>query len=148
MATAAPSGWSRTTPTSSPHCTEAVGEVGGFSTTVRGRRLYLVEAAEKGMAWVRLTARGRAGHGSMVNRENAVTALAAAVARIGAHEWPVRLTPTMRTLLATVGELAGTEATPGERRGARRGVRQRRPDDRRRHPQHRQPDDARRPATR
>ena len=94
------------------HCTEAVGEVGGFSTNVRGRRLYLVEAAEKGMAWVRLTARGRAGHGSMINRDNAVTALAAAVARIGAHEWPVRLTPTMRTLLAAVAELAGTEATP------------------------------------
>src|SRR3954469_691817 len=92
--------------------TEAVGEVGGFSTTVRGRRLYLVEAAEKGMAWMRLNARGRAGHGSMINRENAVTDLAAAVARIGAHEWPVRLTPTMRTLLASVGELAGVEATP------------------------------------
>jgi acetylornithine deacetylase/succinyl-diaminopimelate desuccinylase-like protein len=94
------------------HCTEAVGEVGGFSTTVRGRRLYLIEAAEKGMAWLRLTASGRAGHGSMVNRENAVTELAAAVARIGAHDWPVRLTPTMRTLLAAVAELAGTEATP------------------------------------
>jgi acetylornithine deacetylase/succinyl-diaminopimelate desuccinylase-like protein len=92
--------------------TEAVGEVGGFSTTVRGRRLYLVEAAEKGMAWMRLNARGRAGHGSMINRDNAVTELAAAVARIGAHEWPVRLTPTMQTLLAAVGELAGTEATP------------------------------------
>ncbi len=93
-------------------CTEAVGEVGGFSTTVRGRRLYLIEAAEKGMAWMRLTARGRAGHGSMLNDDNAVTRLAAAVARIGAHDWPVRLTPTMRTLLATVGELAGVEATP------------------------------------
>ena len=93
-------------------CTEAVGEVGGFSTTIRGRRLYLIEAAEKGMAWMRLTARGRAGHGSMINDDNAVTRLASAVARIGAHEWPVRLTPTMRTLLAAVGELAGTEATP------------------------------------
>jgi acetylornithine deacetylase/succinyl-diaminopimelate desuccinylase-like protein len=94
------------------HCTEAVGEVGGFSATVRGRRMYLIEAAEKGMAWMKLTARGRAGHGSMINRENAVTDLAAAVARIGAHDWPVRLTPTMRTLLASVGELAGVEATP------------------------------------
>jgi acetylornithine deacetylase/succinyl-diaminopimelate desuccinylase-like protein len=94
------------------HCTEAIGEVGGFSSTIRGQRLYLLEAAEKGMAWIRLTARGRAGHGSMVNHENAVTALAGAVARIGTHEWPVRLTPTMRTLLATVGELAGTEMTP------------------------------------
>jgi acetylornithine deacetylase/succinyl-diaminopimelate desuccinylase-like protein len=93
-------------------CTEAVGEVGGFTTTVRGRRIYLIEAAEKGMAWLKLTARGRAGHGSMMNRENAVTELAAAVARIGAHEWPVRLTPTMEVLLAAVAELAGTEATP------------------------------------
>ncbi|HEY0949367.1 M20/M25/M40 family metallo-hydrolase [Nocardioides sp.] len=93
-------------------CTEAVGEVGGFSATVRGRRMYLIEAAEKGMAWMRLTARGRAGHGSMINPDNAVSRLTAAVARIGAHEWPVRLTPTMRTLLAAVADLAGTEATP------------------------------------
>ena len=94
------------------HCTQAVGEVGGFSTTVRGQRLYLIEAAEKGMAWMKLTARGRAGHGSMVNDDNAVTRLTGAVARIGAHEWPVRLTPAMQTLLAAVADLAGTEATP------------------------------------
>ena len=93
-------------------CREAVGEVGGFSTTVRGRRLYLIEAAEKGMAWMRMTAKGNAGHGSMVHPDNAVTALAAAVARIGQHEWPVRLTPTMQVLLAAVAELAETEAGP------------------------------------
>lgn len=93
-------------------CTEAIGEVGGFSTTVRGKRIYLIEAAEKGMAWMKLTARGNAGHGSMINSDNAVTRLAAAVARIGAHEWPVVLTPAMETLLAAVGELAGVEATP------------------------------------
>lgn len=93
-------------------CTEAVGEVGGWSTTVRGRRMYLVQAAEKGMAWMRLTARGTAGHGSMINQDNPVTRIAEAVARIGAYDWPVRLTPTMRTLLGTVGELAGTDVTP------------------------------------
>jgi len=92
--------------------TEAVGEVGGFSATVRGRRIYLVEAAEKGMAWMRLTARGRAGHGSMINPDNAVTRISRAVARLGTHEWPVRLTPAMEVLLATVADLAGTEATP------------------------------------
>jgi acetylornithine deacetylase/succinyl-diaminopimelate desuccinylase-like protein len=94
------------------HCTEAVGEVGGFSTTIRGQRLYLLQAAEKGMAWMKLTARGTAGHGSMINGDNAVTRLASAVARIGAHDWPVRLTPAMQTLLAAVADLAGTEATP------------------------------------
>jgi acetylornithine deacetylase/succinyl-diaminopimelate desuccinylase-like protein len=93
-------------------CTEAIGEVGGFSATVRGRRVYLIEAAEKGMAWMRLTATGHAGHGSMRHPDNAVTALASAVARIGTHDWPVRLTPSMQVLLSAIGELAGVEATP------------------------------------
>jgi acetylornithine deacetylase/succinyl-diaminopimelate desuccinylase-like protein len=79
-------------------CTEAIGEVGGFSVSVsEAQRLYLIEAAEKGIAWMRLTARGRAGHGSMLNSENAITELADAVARIGRYEWPVRLTPTVRS---------------------------------------------------
>ena len=84
-----------------------MGEVGGFSTTVRGRRLYLVEAAEKGMAWMRLTATGNAGHGSMRHPDNAVTHLAEAVARIGRHPWPVQLTPTMKVLLAAVFAVLG-----------------------------------------
>jgi len=91
---------------------EAIGEVGGFSTTVRGRRLYLIEAAEKGMAWIRLRAHGTAGHGSMNHPDNAVSRLSEAVARIGTHEWPIRLTPTMEILLASVAVLVGTEATP------------------------------------
>ncbi len=93
-------------------CREAVGEVGGFSTTIRGQRFYLIEAAEKGMAWMRLTASGNAGHGSMRHPDNAVTRLSQAVARIGTHEWPVRLTPSMQVLLSAVGEVAGVEATP------------------------------------
>ena len=93
-------------------CTVAIGEVGGFSTTFRDRRLYLIQVAEKGMAWMKLTARGHAGHGSMRHPDNAVTRLAAAVARLGTHDWPVRLTDTMQVLLASVAEIAGTEATP------------------------------------
>jgi acetylornithine deacetylase/succinyl-diaminopimelate desuccinylase-like protein len=72
--------------------TEAIGEVGGFSVTIGGKRLYLLQTAEKGMAWMRLAAHGRAGHGSMINSDNAVTELAEAVARVGRHEWPVRAT--------------------------------------------------------
>jgi acetylornithine deacetylase/succinyl-diaminopimelate desuccinylase-like protein len=72
--------------------TEAISEVGGFSVTIGGKRLYLLQTAEKGMAWMRLTARGTAGHGSMLQPDNAVTEVAEAVARIGRHEWPVRET--------------------------------------------------------
>jgi acetylornithine deacetylase/succinyl-diaminopimelate desuccinylase-like protein len=71
---------------------EAIGEVGGFSVTIGGKRLYLLQTAEKGMAWMRMTAQGTAGHGSMINSENAVTELADAIARVGRHEWPVRET--------------------------------------------------------
>jgi len=87
--------------------TEAIGEVGGFSATIGGQRLYPVQTAEKGMAWLRLTARGTAGHGSMLQPDNAVTALAETVARIGRHEWPVRLTPSARAFLEAAAAALG-----------------------------------------
>lgn len=92
--------------------TEAVGEVGGFSLTVPRRnggerRLYLIETAEKGLQWMRLTARGRAGHGSMVHDHNAVTALAEAVARLGRHRFPLVLSDTVVQFLAAVAEETG-----------------------------------------
>ena len=79
--------------------TEAIGEVGGFSTMIGDRRLYLIQTAEKGINWLRLTARGTAGHGSMLQSDNAITELAEAVARLGRHEWPTRLTPAVQAFL-------------------------------------------------
>ncbi|MGV9250035.1 M20/M25/M40 family metallo-hydrolase [Streptomyces sp. NPDC003697] len=92
-------------------CTEGIGESGAFTFhDGAGRQIYPIGAGERGTAWLRLTARGRAGHGSRVNRENAVTRLAAAVARIGAHDWPLRLTPTVRAALRELAALYGVEA--------------------------------------
>lgn len=100
-------------------CTEAVGEVGGFSLTVReGRRLYLVETAEKGIAWMRLRARARAGHGSMVHEDNAVTALCEAVARLGRHRFPLVMTDTVREFLDAVGEETGLDFSGDDLDGA------------------------------
>ncbi|MEH0417258.1 M20/M25/M40 family metallo-hydrolase [Streptomyces sp. B21-083] len=91
-------------------CTEGVGESGAFTFhDGDGRHLYPIAAGERGTAWLRLTARGRAGHGSKVNHSNAVTRLAAAVARIGAHEWPLRLTPTVEAALTRLAAVYGVE---------------------------------------
>ncbi|MFD4611247.1 M20/M25/M40 family metallo-hydrolase [Streptomyces sp. NPDC058440] len=91
-------------------CTEGVSESGAYTFhDGAGRQIYPIAAGERGTAWLRLSARGRAGHGSRVNRENAVTRLAAAIARIGAHEWPVRLTPTVRAALTELAALYGIE---------------------------------------
>jgi acetylornithine deacetylase/succinyl-diaminopimelate desuccinylase-like protein len=96
-------------------CTEAIGEVGGFSLTVSDDlRLYLIETAEKGIAWMKLTATGRAGHGSMINHDNAVTELCEAVARLGRHQFPVRVTKTVRTFLGEVSDALGIELDPDD----------------------------------
>lgn len=96
-------------------CTEAISEVGGFSLTVSDDvRLYMVETAQKGMAWLRLTAAGTAGHGSMVNHDNAVTALCEAVARLGRHEFPLHVTKTVRAFLDEVSDAFGVELDPGD----------------------------------
>ncbi|WP_055493774.1 M20/M25/M40 family metallo-hydrolase [Streptomyces sp. TP-A0356] len=91
-------------------CTEGISESGAFTFhDGTGRQIYPIAAGERGTGWLKLTARGRAGHGSKVNRSNAVTRLAAAVARIGAHEWPLRLTPTVRAALTELAALYGLD---------------------------------------
>jgi acetylornithine deacetylase/succinyl-diaminopimelate desuccinylase-like protein len=96
-------------------CTEAIGEVGGFSLTVNDDlRLYLIETAQKGIAWMRLTATGTAGHGSMIATDNAVTRLCEAVAQLGRHEFPIHVTKTVRAFLDSVGEAFGVELDPND----------------------------------
>jgi acetylornithine deacetylase/succinyl-diaminopimelate desuccinylase-like protein len=89
-------------------CSEAISEVGGFSVTVAGdKRLYFIEAAQKGIHWMRLSASGRAGHGSMMNPENALTRLSEAVSKVGNYEWPQRYTKTVKVLLNKIAEVTG-----------------------------------------
>lgn len=96
-------------------CTEAISEVGGFSVSAsEDLRLYLVETAQKGMSWLRLTARGTAGHGSMTNPDNAVTALCEAVARLGRAKLPLHTTATVSTFLDQASEALGLELDPDD----------------------------------
>jgi acetylornithine deacetylase/succinyl-diaminopimelate desuccinylase-like protein len=89
--------------------TEAISEVGGYSIAVGDRRAYLLQVGEKALIWIRLRARGRAGHGSRVHPDNAVTRLAEAVAALGRTEWPVRLTETSSAMLAGLARLGDFE---------------------------------------
>jgi len=92
---------------------EAVSEVGGFSVTISGgHRLYLVEAAQKGIAWIKLTAKGTAGHGSFINANNAVTKLSDAVSRIGNYQWPQVLTKTTSQFFKKISDLTGDKFDP------------------------------------
>lgn len=92
---------------------EAIGEVGGFSLEVNeDLRLYFIETAEKGIRWMQLTATGQAGHGSMLNKNNAVTELAKTLTRIGNFEWPVRLTKTNEALVRELSAAFNLDLDP------------------------------------
>ncbi|MGH3566172.1 MAG: M20/M25/M40 family metallo-hydrolase [Pseudonocardia sp.] len=102
-------------------CTEAVGEVGGFSLTVgEDQRVYLIETAEKGIAWMRLRARGKPGHGSFLHEDNAVTKVAEAVAKLGNHTFPLVLTDTVRAFLDQMSGLTGLEFPEDDLEGSLR----------------------------
>lgn len=89
--------------------TEAISEVGGYSVDIRGQRVYLIQTAEKGLAWLNLIAHGTAGHGSQRNDDNPVTRLASAISRIGSHPWPQDIPMATRQLLEGVSELTGID---------------------------------------
>lgn len=87
--------------------TEAISEVGGYSITADGKRAYLLQVGEKALLWIKLVAKGRAGHGSRLHDDNAIAVLAEAVAAIARSRWPVRLTATTRALVEGLGALTG-----------------------------------------
>ena len=87
--------------------THALSEVGGFSVTCAGRRVYPVATAEKGVAWAKLTARGTAGHASRPTADNAVATLAEAVATVAGRHYPVTPTESVSALATAVGDLTG-----------------------------------------
>jgi acetylornithine deacetylase/succinyl-diaminopimelate desuccinylase-like protein len=93
----------------------AVGEVGGFSTSLAdGVRMYLIETAQKGIAWMNLKATGTAGHGSMINDENAVVKISQALERINNHEFPITLHESVKLLLQETADITKTSFDPND----------------------------------
>jgi len=71
----------------------------------QGRALYGVGVGEKMPCWVRLTARGRGGHGSMPIADSAPNRLVRALQRVVDWESPVRLLPGVEKYFHEVAEL-------------------------------------------
>lgn len=91
----------------------ALSEVGGFSLTIPGhdKRLYPVAVGEKGVSWLKIIARGKAGHGSRPEGTNAVTVLARAVSAIAEQEFPIIHTPALDALLTNIQRVTGQTIT-------------------------------------
>ena len=95
------------------NATEAVGEVGGFSHTLsNGVRLYLIETAQKGIAWMKLTAKGTAGHGSMINSDNAISKISKAINSLTNHKFPITLKDAVFQLLQETAKATNQKFDP------------------------------------
>jgi acetylornithine deacetylase/succinyl-diaminopimelate desuccinylase-like protein len=62
-------------------------------------KFFLVNMWEKGPLWLRLSASGRAGHGSRPSAKDAPARLSRAMARIASYRSPARLTDPVREML-------------------------------------------------
>ena len=81
----------------------ALNEVGGYSMTIGGRRVYTIQVAEKGIVWTRMRASGTPGHGSMPHADNPAIKLAESVSLLAGAPTPARLTPITRDFLVALG---------------------------------------------
>jgi acetylornithine deacetylase/succinyl-diaminopimelate desuccinylase-like protein len=85
----------------------ALGEVGGATLYLGGRPFYPVQVAEKGIAWLRASATGATGHGSIPRDDNAVVRMSEFLARVGRRRLPVHASPELRRLLEGLGAVSG-----------------------------------------
>ena len=89
-------------------------EGGAMQADAEGRVLfYGVEAAQKVPFWMRLTATGTPGHGSMPRSDSAANRLVAALSRVAAWRTPLRVLPPVQRFFADTAHLA-----PPAQRGA------------------------------
>jgi acetylornithine deacetylase/succinyl-diaminopimelate desuccinylase-like protein len=89
----------------------ALGEFGGFTLHVGGKRFYPIQVAEKQICWLKATVRGPGGHGAMVNRGGTVARLARFLTDLDRKRMPVHVTPVVRdTVEAIAAELPRHQA--------------------------------------
>lgn len=83
----------------------ALNESGAMTLHMAGARVYALQVAEKGVCWLRMTAKGRPGHGSMPHSDNAIYHLSTALQRLKkAGHLPIHLTTTVRQMLGGLAE--------------------------------------------
>jgi acetylornithine deacetylase/succinyl-diaminopimelate desuccinylase-like protein len=77
----------------------ALGEFGGFSREISGRRFYPIQVGEKQICWLKATIRGRGGHGAFIQRGGTMARLARLLRDLDRKRLPVHVTPAAREML-------------------------------------------------
>lgn len=76
-----------------------IGEFGGFTMHLGGRRFYPIMVTEKQICWLKVTVRGPGGHGSRPVRGGAMARLGEILTRLDEQRLPVHITPVAQQLI-------------------------------------------------
>jgi acetylornithine deacetylase/succinyl-diaminopimelate desuccinylase-like protein len=85
----------------------ALGEFGGFSLQVGGKRLYPIMVSEKQACWMKATVRGPGGHGSLPVRGGAMARLSQLLKQLDENPLPVHITPPARLMIDSMASAVG-----------------------------------------
>ncbi|HEY0072064.1 MAG TPA: M20/M25/M40 family metallo-hydrolase [Chloroflexia bacterium] len=80
----------------------AIGEVGGSTEYIGGRKFYPIQIGEKQMCWMRAVLRGPGGHASLPTRGGAMAKLGRMLARLDNNRLPVHITPPVRQSIEAI----------------------------------------------
>jgi acetylornithine deacetylase/succinyl-diaminopimelate desuccinylase-like protein len=89
-----------------------LGEFGGFTMEIGGRRFYPIQVAEKQICWLKATIRGAGGHGAMINRGGTMARLGRFLSDLDSTRLPVHVTPVAREMIERIA--AGLPEPYGE----------------------------------
>ncbi len=85
----------------------AIGEFGGFTLTIGGKRLYPIMISEKQICWIKATVRGAGGHGSMPVKGGAMARLAKLLRALDENDLPVHVSPPARMMVEAMASALG-----------------------------------------
>ena len=80
----------------------ALGEAGGISQVVAGKRFYPIQLGEKQICWLKATVRGPGGHGAMIHRDGTMARLARLLDDLNRKRMPIHVTPIVREMIETI----------------------------------------------
>jgi acetylornithine deacetylase/succinyl-diaminopimelate desuccinylase-like protein len=85
----------------------ALGEFGGFSITIGGKKFYAIQVLEKQVCWMKATLRGPGGHASLPMRNGAAARLGRLLQQLNQHRLPVHIIETAQQMLQTISSTIG-----------------------------------------
>jgi acetylornithine deacetylase/succinyl-diaminopimelate desuccinylase-like protein len=80
----------------------ALGEAGGISQVMAGKRFYPIQLGEKQICWLKATVRGPGGHGAMIQRDGTMARLARLLDDLNRKRMPIHVTPIVREMIETI----------------------------------------------